>query len=272
MGLFVRRISVLIIVFLLASGCTKFQKIRKSPDWRVKYEAAVKYYEEEDYYRANLLFEDIIPVIRGTEEAELANFYFAYSYFHQKQYILSAHYFESFVTIYSRSDFAMEAAYMHAYSLYMQSPVFRLDQTPTYQAIGSFQKFINKYPYSEYAQQADDLIDELQVKLETKAFENAKLYYKIESYKAAMVAFDNFRIDFPDSRFQEEVAYLSIKAAYDFAQVSIQSRQKERYTQAIEYYEKFIDKYPSSSFQKDAESIYADCVEELTNFADQNNL
>ncbi len=272
MGALVRNFIILFLSIVVLSGCTKFQKLRKSPDWKVKYQAALKYYGEEDYYRANILFEDILPVIRGTEEAELANFYFAYGYFYQKQYILSAHYFQSFATIYSRSEYAMEASYMHAFSLYKQSPGFKLDQTVTYEAIAALQTFINDFPFSEYAQGADELIDEMQVKLETKAFENAKLYYKISSYKASMVAFDNFQIDYPDSRFREEVSYLSIKAAYDFAQVSIRARQEERYTRAIDYYEKFIDKYPESKFLKDAERIYADSVEELTNFADQNNL
>ncbi len=260
------------MVLILLSGCTRFQKLRKSNDWRVKYNAALKYYEEKDYYRSSILFEDIIPVIRGTEEAELANFYFAYTYYHQKQYILASHYFESFTNVYARSEYAMEAAYMHAYSLYLQSPDYKLDQSATYEAIAAMQNFINKYPYSEYAEGADDLIDELQIKLERKAFENAKLYYKVESYKAALVAFENFQIDYPDSKFREEIQFLTIKTAYDYAQVSIRSRQKERYTKAIDSYEKFLDRFPNSKFLKEAESIYAKSIEELTNFADQNNL
>lgn len=259
------------LIFVI-SGCSKFQKLRKSADWRVKYEAALAYYEEEDYYRASILFEEILPIIRGTEEAELANFYYAYSHFHQKQFILAAHYFKTFVDVYSRSEYAMEASYQHAYSLYKQSPEYRLDQTSTYEAITAMQSFIDKYPYSEYALQADDIIDELQVKLERKAYENAKLYYKIESYKAAIVALDNFKVDYPDSKFQEEISYLSIRSAYELALVSIPSKQKERFNEAVDYYEKFVDKYPNSEYLKEAERIYADSIEELRKFADQNNL
>ena len=263
---------VLISFVIIFSSCSGFQRLRKNPDWKVKYDAAIAYYEEKDFYRASILFEDIIPIIRGTEEAELANFYFAYSYFEQGQYILSAHYFESFVSVYSRSELVMEASYMHAFSSYKQSPEYRLDQTSTYIAISLLQSFINRYPYSDYAEKADGLIDELQVKLEKKAYENAKWYYKIGSLKAALVAFDNFRVDYPDSKFQEEIRYLTIKTTYDIADRSIRSLQKERYEETIDKYEAFIDKYPNSIYLKEAQEMYGNSIEELSNFADQNNL
>ncbi|NQZ75745.1 MAG: outer membrane protein assembly factor BamD, partial [Ekhidna sp.] len=117
-----REIRIVLLIALAVSivGCSKFRKIQKSGDWKTKYDAALEYYEEEDYHRTTLLLEDILPIIRGTEEAELGNFYLSYSYFHQKQYILSAHHFNEFVKIYGRSEYALEATYMHAYSLYLQ--------------------------------------------------------------------------------------------------------------------------------------------------------
>jgi outer membrane protein assembly factor BamD len=265
-----REIRILFLLIIAASlvGCSKFRKIQKSGDWKVKYEAALAYYEKEDYHRAILLFEDILPIIRGTEEAELGNFYLAYSYYYQKQYILSAHHFDEFVKIYGRSDYAMEAAYMHAYSLYLQSPDYQLDQTVTYEAVTAMQKFINKYPASDYAPEADRIIDDMQQKLEKKAYEQCKLYYKLRRYKSALVVYDNFANDFPDSDYNEEIAYLRIETAYDYATESISSKQKERYQNAIDYYLAFIDKYPNSKFLKDAEKIYGESIEEITKFAD----
>jgi outer membrane protein assembly factor BamD len=255
----------------MAGACTKFQKIRKNPDWRVKYQAAIDYFEREDYYRSSILFEEILPIIRGTEEAELANFYYAYSYFYQKQYILASHYFQSFMQVYSRSSYAEEAMYMYAFSLYKQSPVYQLDQTSTYEALFALQNFLNKYPYSEKSDEAEALIDELQIKLERKAYENAKLYYKIERYQSAQIAFENFRRDFPDSKYQEEIAFLNIKAMFDYAEVSIRSKQEERFSEVLDLYERFIDNYPNSEFLREAEEIYSDSIEELATFADSNN-
>ena len=266
------RVSIFFILALstLTLGCSKFQKIQKSGDWKLQYEAAVKYYEEEDYHKATLLLEDILPIIKGTKEAELGSFYFAYSYFHQKQYILSAHHFQKFVTIYGRSDYVLEATYMEAYSLYLQSPGFQLDQTSTYEAVAAMQNFINKYPTSEYAPDADRIIDEMQVKLETKAYNATKLYHKLRRYKSVLVAFESFKNDYPDSDFNEEIAFLNIEASHSLAVASIRSKQEERFRNTIEFYQKFIDKYPDSKYLKDAEKIYANSIKEITNFANSN--
>ncbi|WP_420318139.1 outer membrane protein assembly factor BamD [Ekhidna sp.] len=264
------RILFLIITAISIAGCSKFRKIQKSGDWRIKYEASLAYYEEEDYHRTIILLEDILPIIRGTEEAELANFYLAYSYFYQKQYILSSHHFSEFVRIFGRSEYVMEAAYMHAYSLFQQSPDYQLDQTVTYEAIAAMQKFINKYPTSKYAPDADRIIDEMQQKLEKKAYEQCKLYHKLRRYKAALVVYDNFSDDYPDSHYNEEVSYLRIETAFDLAQESIRSKQEERFKNTVDHYIAFIDKYPNSKFLKEAEKIYVESIEEITKFADSN--
>jgi outer membrane protein assembly factor BamD len=264
------RLLIWCFAALLFAGCG-FQKIRKSADWEVKYKAAMDYYEEKDYYRSNLLLEDILPIIRGTEEAELANFIYAYTYYHQDQFILSAHYFETFSQVYSRSEYAMEAEYMYAYSMYQQSPIAELDQTSTFEAISALQLFINKYPTAEYAVTADQIIDELQVKLEEKAYENAKIYYTIKRYKAALIAFENFRKDYPDSDYQDEIAFYAVDAAYQYAMVSVVERQKERFETAVEKYQYMVDRFPTSDYIKLAEEVYVKTIEELASFADQKN-
>ena len=264
----IRLLLLLALSAVIATSCSKFRKVQKSGDWKVKYEAAIEYYEDEDYHRTIILLEDILPIIRGTAEAELGNFYLAYSYYYQKQYILSAHHFEEFVRIYGRSEYVMEASYRHAYSLYLQSPDYQLDQTVTYEAVAAMQNFLNQYPSSEYASEGDKIIDDMQEKLEKKAYEHCKLYHKLRRYKSALVVYDNFANDFPDSEYNEEVAYLKIETSYDLAELSIRSKQEERYRETVAHYLKFLDKYPNSEFLKDAEKIYSDCIEELTKFAD----
>ena len=266
----IRSLVLLITVIGIVGSC-KFRKIQKSGDWKVKYEAALVYFEDKDYHRAELLLDEIRPIIRGTAEAELAEFTLAYCYYHQKQYILSAHHFEEFVRIYGRSEYMIEATYMHAYSLHLQSPDYQLDQTVTYQSIAALQNFIDSYPTSEFAKDADQIIDQMQVKLEKKAYEECRLYYKMGRYKSALVVYDNFKNDYPDSKYQEEVAYLRIQTSYDLAKQSIRSKQKERYQEAIDAYLVFLDKYPQSEFLKQSEKLYANSIEEITKFADSKN-
>lgn len=265
-------VTYLILIALLISGtaCTHFRQIQKSTDWKVKYDAALKYYQKKDYYRCGTLLEDIIPIIRGTEEAEYANFIQAYTYYYQKQYILSSHYFKTFTEVYGRSQYIEEAYYMYAQSLYLQSPEPTLDQKNTYEALTALQQFLNKYPYSKYAEESEAKIHELQVKLETKAYLNAKLYYKLRLYKAALVTFKNFEYDYPDSKYNEEIAFMAIETAHELAINSIYNKQEERFRNTVELYQKFVDKYENSKYQKDVERFYSDSIEHLTTFGDQN--
>jgi outer membrane protein assembly factor BamD len=264
-------------LMIVNASCSKFRQIQKSDDWEVKYRAALEYYEKEDYYKASALIEEILPIIRGRPEAERVQFYFAYSYFYQKQYIMSAHYFKTFFTIYSRSEYAEEAMYMHAYSLYLDSPDYELDQTNSKEAISAMQSFINRYPQSKYANDANQIIDQLQLKLERKAYENAIQYYRLEKYNggealvAALIAFDNFQDDFPDSHLNEDISFLKIEAAYKLARQSIRSKMRERLMTAIDHYQYFIDNYPQSDYVKNAENIYIDCLDELEKLQ-KNNL
>jgi outer membrane protein assembly factor BamD len=266
-----------LVLIILFSSCNNFRKIQKSGDWELKYRAALEYYDQGEYFKASTLFEEIIPILRGRPEAERVQFYFAYANYYQKQYILSAHYFKTFFTIYSRSEMAEEAMYMHAYSLYLDSPDHNLDQTSTYDAITAMQSFLNTYPTSGYKQQANQIIDQLQIKLEEKAYENALQYYKLEKYhggealKAALISFDNFQKDFPDSKLNEQISFFKIECSYKLAKSSIRSRQRERLTATIDYYEYFIDNFPSSSSIRDAEGIYINVLDDLDKLA-KNNL
>jgi len=244
-------------------SCSKLRRLQKSDDWEKKFEGAIQFYDKGDYYRASILFEEVLPIIRGTEQAERAQFYNAYSYYHQKQYILSAHYFNNFATIYSRSDDALEATFMHAYSLYLQSPQYNLDQTPSYEAITAMQNFINKYPYSEYKERSNTIIDQLQIKLEKKAYENAKQYEKLRLYDAAVISFENFREDFPDSKLNEEIFYLKIKTRYEYAKNSTFRRQEERYQKVVDDYYEFLEEYPQSGYLNQAEEIFGKSTDRL---------
>lgn len=255
-------------VLLQASSCSDFRKLQKSTDWTSKYEAALAYYEDEEYYKASVLLDQVLPIIKGTQDGEKANFYRAYSYYHQGQYLLSASYFGEFSRVYSRSDWAIESSYMEAYSMYLQSPDYNLDQSSTYGAISTFQIFLNKNPYTDYTQKANEMIDEMQKRLEKKGFENAKQYYKLGRWEAARVAFDTFEEEYPDSKLIEEVKFLAVDTQYSYAKLSIKSKQKERYGEAIELYLAFVDKYPSSKFLKEAEKYYIDSayqIEKLSN-------
>ena len=262
--------NILIVSLLvLYVGCSEFKKIQKSDDWKLKYDAAIKYYEKRDYYRSVILFDQIMPYLRGSAEAELVQFYYAYAHYYQKQYLLASHYFKNFHDTYNRSEYAQEAFYMYGYSLYKQSPKFNLDQSSTVEAIMAIQTFLNRYPTSEYRTEATNIQAELRLKLEKKAYENAALYYRLNRLSSALISLDNFRKDFPDSILAEDATYLLVQASFKYARASIPSKQKERYYDCIEYYEEFLDNYPESKHMKDIQSYYSDSINQIEKLTEE---
>ncbi|MEN8249763.1 MAG: outer membrane protein assembly factor BamD [Bacteroidota bacterium] len=262
----VSRVIISTLIFLSVVSCSEFRKLQKSDDWEAKYNGAMNYYEEGDYYRSIALFEEVLPLTRGKAEGEKAQFYYAYAHYNDKQFLLSAHYFKSFYETYSRSEFAIEAQFMYAFSLYKSSPIYSLDQTSSNEAIEAFQLFINRNSDSKYVSDATQILSELQIKLETKAYHSAKLYHKINALNSAIIAFDNFAINYPDSKFNAELQYLKIECAYLMAQQSIPSKQRERYNGVIERYEEYIDDYPQSEYINEAQEYYDEALNQLEKF------
>ena len=264
---YMRRFLIVTMVIILSSCASKFRKIEKSEDWKVKFDAALEYYEKQDYFRAGVLFNQIEAIVRGLPEGEQVQFKLAYCNFYDRSYLLSSHYFKTFFETYARSEMAEEAEYMYAYSLYANSPIYNLEQSSSYEAIDAMQNFLNKYTETEFSEQASEVIDEMQRKLEKKAYENAKQYHKLRIYRSALMAFENFRKDFPDSKFNEEIAFLKIETQFDFAERSLYKKQKERYAEVKTFYESFIDTYPSSEYLKTAERYYTTSIDNLSKFA-----
>lgn len=249
---------------VLFSSCSRFQRLLKKGSVEEKYNAAISYYEKKDFYRAGLLLEELIPLLRGQKRSEIANLYYAYCHYYQRQLQLAAYYFKRFYTQYGASKYVEEAMYMYAYSLYKDSPGYYLDQSNTDQAIVASQNFLNRFPQSKYREECSRIIVELRQKLEKKAYEGAKLYYRIRNYKAAVITFENFQKDFPDSNFNEEVAYLKILSQYEYARVSTLRRQQKRHNDVLKFYTEFIDAYPGSGYSRAAQKLYSSSIRTLS--------
>jgi outer membrane protein assembly factor BamD len=264
-------IGIAVVLVTLESACSGFRKIQKSEDWRVKYDAGLTYYEKKDYYHTAILFEEILPVVRGLPEGEKVEFYLAYCQYYEKTYLLASNQFKTFFETYGRSTLAQEAYFMYAYSLYVASPASNLDQKSSVEAMDAMQNYLNRYPESKFGEQATQVIATCQEKLEKKGFDNAMQYLKVKMYKAAVIAFDNFRESYPDSHYLEEIAYLKVQAEYKLALQSFQKFQLERYTAVVTFYQEFIDSYPNSVYSKDAEKMYADSLEQINKLKPNKN-
>ncbi|GAA3936599.1 outer membrane protein assembly factor BamD [Hymenobacter algoricola] len=254
---------ILFLSTLLLASCTGYQKLLKSGDVTKKYEAAVQYYEKGDFFKAGTLLEDLVPLLRGRPEAEKAQFYFANTNYQQRNYVLSAYYFKLFSETYPNSTYTEEASFLYAKSLFRDSPEFELDQTNTYTAIEAIQDFLNRSPESKFRPEAESMSQELQKKLEDKAFSSARLYYQVRYYQSAVTAFSTFQQQFPASAYNEQAAFMKLSAQYSLAKESVPEKQLERYREIIPLYQYLIDTYPQSKNLKAAETMYVAAQAEI---------
>jgi len=251
-----------IFISLIFVSCDEYQKVLKSPNPELKYAKSIEYYEAGEYQKAMSLFEEIMSLYKGTDKGQKIYYYYAYTNFRLGLLLSAAYYFRNYYSTYPNSENAEDALFMSAYCNYLDSPKPTLDQTPTYLALEELQIFVNTFPESELVDSANVLVDELNLKLETKAYYNAKLYYKIRKYKSAIVALNEVLANYPSSTYEKEIKLLVIKAYYYLAINSIEEKKLERFNLGIEAYTDFIDNFADSDKAEEAELFYAKLVRE----------
>jgi len=251
--------SVLALLIITLGGCkSKYEKLKASNDYAKKYQEAIKYYNQKDYNKALGLFEVLVERYRGRAEAEDLFYYYAFTNYKLKDYTSARYHFKTFADTYPSSTRAEECRFFSAYCYYLDSPIYSLDQENTLKAIEALQLFINLYPKSDRVTEASKLIQNLRDKLETKAYANAKLYLTISDYQSAVIAFNNALRDYPDTKYGEEMEYLTVKAQYLYASHSREEKQEERYTQAVVYADQFNEKYPNSKYGRETKDLAKD--------------
>lgn len=256
------RYLLIAIAFIIAS-CTGYQKVVKNGTPEEKLEAAKKYYNKKDYARAEPLFDELMTLYFGKPEREDVFFYLAYTHYGQGHFYTAGYRFMEFTKTYPTSANKEEAYYMSAVCEYHNALSYELDQHNTELAISRLQAFINLYPNSEYIEDCNKKIDELRLRILTKVYHAAKLYYQLEQYKPAIVACENAIKDYPDIVHRDELMYLIVESSYLYAFNSVTSEQLERYKAAKKSADEFL-----SEFKED--NPYHEKVTDLKNKITKN--
>ena len=245
-----------LLVIILMSSCSEYQKLLKSGDSQAMYKKAVEYYNNGDYTKASNLFDGIRMVFQGTSKAQSVAYYRSFCSYNQKDYEVAAELFKQFVSIYPESSYVEECLYMIGYCNFLASPKARLDQTVTEKAMESFQLYLSRYPNSSRKEQIHEYMDEMRDKLSYKDYLSARNYYLREKYKSAVVSLENCLKDYPGSKYREEIMYMLFNSKYEMAVNSVEDKQYERYNAAKEEYYYFLDEYPESRYAKEMARKY----------------
>lgn len=264
------RLYILLFSFVVFSSCSnKLSKTLKSTDSDYKLKVAENYFAQKKYNNAQVLFEDLFPIFKGTPQFENVYYKYAYSAYYLNDFTNAENLFKTFVETFPTSSKAEEADYMRAYCFYKQSPKPELDQSNTTKAMGLMQAFINTHPQSPRVAEATKIIDEARVKLEVKDFNSADLYYNLGYYKAAAIAFSALIDNYPDSNKGDEYKLMVIKSYFLYANNSIEEKQVERYDKVVTECTDFMDRFPDSKLAKTVEYYRTESSNNIKNKNEQ---
>jgi len=252
-----RNLIIAALAIVAFSSCkSQYELLLNSNDADAKYEAAFKYYNEGKYSKAGSLFESLSVLTNGTERDDTVRFYWGLSNYKFKDYYTAETNFSNFLESYPRSPFASEARYLRIDCLYRSTLRYELDQTPTYKAITEISEYIIEDPRTPHLQACRDMLQTLNDRLDKKAYESAKLYYKMEDYLASRVAFRNVLKDDAENIYREDILYYIAMSSYNYAHNSVQSKQKERYLTFLDDYLNFVGEIPESHYRKELDNVY----------------
>lgn len=254
-------------MLLAVTSCSNYTKVLNSTDYMMKYGVAKEYYNKGQYARAAVILQDVIQMLKGTEDGEESLYMLGMSHFNAKNYEAANSVFQKYYQTYPHGKYAEKAMFQSGLSLYNQTPEPKLDQSATYAAITEFQNFIETYPESELREEAQNMIFTLQDKLVEKEYLSAKLYYDLgnyfgncssggNNYEACVITAQNALKDYPYTTRREEFAILILRAKFHLAANSIERKKTERYHDAIDEYYGFTNEYPESKYMNEAKALY----------------
>lgn len=242
------------LLLLILFSCNNLAKVQKSKDYDYKLVKADEYFSKGKFRYAQVLYEELFPVFKGTQKFEDLYYKYAYCFYNDGLYRDAENLFKGYLEVFPNSNKAEEVDYMRAYCFYKLSPKLELEQGNTLKAMSMMQTFINTHPGSPKIKEATEIIDKSRAKLELKEFRGAQLYYNIGEYRASAIAFTTLLNNYPESNSAENYKIMVIKSYYKFAKMSVLEKQEERFEKVISEYQDFLDRFPQSELLKEAES------------------
>ena len=207
------------------------------------------------------MLDELVQIFKGTADAEESLYLLAQSYYGQKDYQTASQYFNTYYTTYPKGEYAELARFYSGYGLYLDSPDPRLDQKQTYEAINQLQLYLEYYPQSERAKEAQNILFELQEKLAYKELLAVRLYFNLgtymgNNYLSSVITAQNALKNYPYSKYREEFMYYIIRSKYELAVVSVEEKLQGRYRDVVDEYYNYMNEYPEGKYVKEVQKFY----------------
>jgi len=262
----IKLILVAVLALAFFSSCkSQYDAVLYGNDVDAKYKLAFELFEAKKYSKAAELFESLSMATRGTAQDDTVQFYWGLSNYRYGDFITAESNLTQFITTFPLSPFTEEARFLRLDCLYRGTYRYELDPLPTRRALSEMSVFLIENPDTQYRGKVEEMMDDLNNRLELKAYQAAYLYYHMEDYLAAHYALKNVLKDNADNRYREEILYYTALSAYKYAFNSVPSKQRERYLVFVDDYFNVVSEYPESKYLPELEGLYKKVQKQLKN-------
>lgn len=234
-----------LLVALVAAGCGSSEESLQPATAEQRFASAKELFDKGSYLDAINAFRAVALQFSGTAVADDAQFYLGESHFARGEYLLASYEFGELRRLMSASPLVPDAHYRIAECFYMLSPKSSLDQQYTRKAIEEMQSAVEQYPKHPSAERATAMIRELTTRLAQKSFETARLYTRMEQWRAALFYYDDVIEKYHDTDYGPQ-AYLGKTELL---------MTRRRYSEALSTINRFIEVQPNSVFRSQADRL-----------------
>lgn len=258
-----------------------YNRLLKSTSYGLMYTEGLRYYRMKkkgkdhnsisNYRKAQSLLDGAYQsqAFAGTSREDSLSYFLGSSFYKSGDFQVSEQIFDNFRRRFPSSKFIEDVEYMYAMGFYHASPSPQHDQSTTVRAMNAISEYMGRYPASEKIEECGVRMTELRRKLYTKSYDNARLYYTIGQYKAAVRALNNAIDEYPASPFREELMYLATKSAYLFAKNSVSGQMTDRYMSMMDNYYNLVSEYPETRHLKEVEKMRDEAREHIEKHTQQ---
>ena len=263
-----KKIVLLALALAAAAACrSQFDMLLNSNDIDSKYTAAFDYFNRGKFEKASKLFESLTIQAKGFPKEDTVQYYWGLSNYRNKDYYTAETNFANFINDFPLSPFSEDARFLRIDCLYRACFRYELDQKPSYTALAAIGEYIAEYPGNPHEEVCRNMLTDLNERLDRKAFESARLYYKMEDYRAARTAFKNILKEDSDNIYREKILYYTAMSSYRFAALSVEDKKKERYLTFVDDYLNFVGELPESSYRNQLDVYYKRAQKALGRFS-----
>ena len=205
-------------------------------------EEGIKALKLDQDIRARTLFKQVIEDFPDSKERTQALLLLARSHYSFEEYEEAKFHFQEFIELHPAHKYADRAYFFKAMSDYQMMGLASRDQTATQEALDGFKQFINRFPKSQYLEEAKKKLRKCNFKLAQNILEIGKFYYRTGSYHSAIPRLKNLLTDHSQQKFFDEAAFLLAESYY----------HEQSFDEASMFYKKLLKEYPRSRFTLEA--------------------